>query len=59
MAVMAHRLAQFADKAHLDKAHLERVNRAIVLGLIGGGLLACALGAVGYDVYALVRLFSA
>jgi len=51
---MAHRLAHFADKAHL-----ERVNRAIVLGLIGFGLLACALGAIGYDVYAWGRLFSA
>jgi len=54
---MAHRLAHFADKAHFDKAHLERLNRAVVLGLIGFGLLACVLGAVGYDLYALGRLF--
>jgi len=55
---MAHRLAHFADRAHLDKAHLERFNRAVVLGLIGAGLLACVLGAVVYDFYALGRLFS-
>jgi len=54
---MAHRLAHFADKAHFDKAHLARLNRAVVLGLIGFGLLACVLGAVGYDLYALGRLF--
>jgi len=55
---MAHRLAHFADRAHLDKAHLERFNRVVVLGLIGAGLLACVLGAVVYDFYALGRLFS-
>lgn len=51
---MAHRIAHFADKAHL-----ERLNRAIVLGLIGTGLLACAFGAIVYDFYALGRLVSA
>jgi hypothetical protein len=55
MAVMAHRMAHLADKAHLLDT-LERVNGAIVLGLIGTGLTACAFGAIVYDVG---RLFSA
>jgi hypothetical protein len=51
---MAHRIAHFADKAHLDRQTLGRVNSALMLGLIGGGLLACALGAFLYDVERLV-----
>ncbi|HTV36267.1 MAG TPA: hypothetical protein VMF12_07530 [Xanthobacteraceae bacterium] len=35
---------------------LARLNEAIVLGLVGSGLLACMLGASVYDVG---RLFSA
>jgi hypothetical protein len=42
-------MAHLADKAHLDKHTLARVNSAIMLILIGGGLLACVLGAVIYD----------
>ena len=48
---MAHRLVHFADKAHL-----EQLEGVIVLGLVGFGLLTCALGAIVYDVG---RLFSA
>jgi hypothetical protein len=51
MAVMAH----LVDKAHLS-GKLERVESAIVLGVIGTGLAACALGAIVYDIG---RLFSA
>ena len=52
---MAHRMAHLVDKAHLfDK--LDRVESAIVLGVVGTGLLACALGAIVYDIG---RLFSA
>jgi hypothetical protein len=47
---MAHRMAHLAEKAHLDKATLARVNSGIMLGLIGSGLVACAIGAVIYDV---------
>ena len=44
-------------KAHfVDRYMLARVNTAIMLGLVGGGLAACVLGAVVYDVG---RLFSA
>jgi hypothetical protein len=50
MAVMAHRMAHFADKAHLDRHTLGRVNSAIMLGLVGTGLVACAFGAIVYDV---------
>jgi len=48
-------MAHLADKAHFDKRTLARVNSGILLGLIGGGLAACVLGAVAYDVG---RLFS-
>jgi hypothetical protein len=40
----------------LDRQTLGRVNRAVMLGLVGSGLLACAAGAFVYDVG---RLFSA
>jgi len=46
---MAHRIAHFADKAHLDRETLARVNSAVMLGLIGSGLAACAIGALIYD----------
>jgi len=38
------------DKAHFDKSMLDRVESAIMLGLVGSGLAACAIGAVIYDV---------
>jgi hypothetical protein len=47
---MAHRIAHFADKAHLDRETLARVNSAVMLGLIGSGLAACAIGALVYDI---------
>ena len=34
----------------VDKETLGRVNTAIVLGLVGGGWAACAIGALVYDV---------
>lgn len=53
MATMAH----LVDKVHgFDKHTLARVNSALMLGLIGTGLAACAFGAIVYDVG---RLFSA
>lgn len=53
---MAHRMAHLVDKAHLDRQTLGRLNTAIMLGVIGSGLMACALGAIVYDIG---RLFSA
>ena len=45
-----------ADKVHLDKATLARVNSAMMVGVVGSGLAACAAGAMIFD---LGRLFSA
>ncbi|MFY9760036.1 MAG: hypothetical protein WB772_19525 [Xanthobacteraceae bacterium] len=50
-------MAHLADKAHLDKHTLARVNSAIMLILIGGGLLACVLGAVIYDLGRLLSMW--
>jgi hypothetical protein len=53
MALMAH----LVDKLHgFDKHTLARFNTAVMLGVIGTGLAACAFGAIVYDVG---RLFSA
>jgi len=49
-------MAHLAQKAHFDRAALARVNSAVIFGLIGGGLAACAISAIVYD---LGRLFSA
>jgi hypothetical protein len=50
-------MAHLVDKAHgFDKHTLARVNAALMLGLIGTGLAACAFGAIVFDVG---RLFSA
>jgi len=48
-------MAHCLGKTHLDRHVLARVNSAIMLGLVGSGLAACALGAFAYDVG---RLFS-
>ncbi|HEV7990029.1 MAG TPA: hypothetical protein VGP23_16205 [Candidatus Binataceae bacterium] len=50
-------MAHLADKAHLDKHTLARVNSAIMLIVIGGGLLACVLGAVIYDLGRLLSMW--
>lgn len=34
----------------LDKQTLLRANRALLLGVVGSGLVACVLGALVYDV---------
>jgi hypothetical protein len=36
--------------SHLVEKHtLARVNTAVMLALVGGGLAACAIGAIVYD----------
>jgi hypothetical protein len=50
---MAHfnMMAHFVDKIHFaGKDTLDRVESAIVIGLVGSGLAACAIGAFIYDV---------
>jgi hypothetical protein len=34
----------------LDRHWLYRANRAFLIGVVGGGLLVCALGASIYDI---------
>jgi hypothetical protein len=47
---MAHFAWLDFDKTHSMWTALDRVESAIVLGLIGTGLAACAMGAVFYDI---------
>jgi hypothetical protein len=47
-------MAHLADKTYFDKRTLARVNSAIMVGLIGGGLLVCVLGAAAYDLDRLI-----
>jgi hypothetical protein len=47
---LPHRIADFADKAHIDLVLLGRINSAVIMGLVGGGLVACAVGATLYDL---------
>jgi hypothetical protein len=53
---MPHFAGSYFHKLHPVRDVLDRVESAVVLGLIGAGLAACALGAVVYDVG---RLFAA
>lgn len=50
-------MAHLADKIHFDKHTLERVNSIILLGLIGGGLAVCVLGAAAYDLDRLLSMW--
>ena len=54
---MAHFARHPFDKAHPVRDALDRVESAIVVVLVGAGLLACALGAVVYDVGRAVSVF--
>jgi hypothetical protein len=54
---MAHFAWHPFDKAHPVRDALDRMESAIVIGLVGLGLLACALGAVIYDVERFVAAF--
>jgi hypothetical protein len=49
-------MAHFANKLHVDKQKVDRVESAVLLSLIGGGLALCVLGAAVYDIG---RAFSA
>jgi hypothetical protein len=43
-------MAHFADKLHVDKQTIDRVESAVLLFLIGGGVALCVLGAAVYDI---------
>ncbi len=43
-------MAHFAGKLHVDKQTIDRVESAVLLSLIGGGLVLCVLGASVYDI---------
>ena len=43
-------MAHFADKLHVDKQKIDRVELAVLLSVIGGGLALCVLGATVYDI---------
>ena len=43
-------MAHFADKLHVDKQAIDRVESAVLLFFIGGGVALCVLGAAVYDI---------
>ena len=43
-------MAHFANKLHVDKQKIDRVESAVLLSIIGGGLALCVLGATVYDI---------
>ena len=47
---MGHFAGSYFAKSHAVRDVLDRVETAIVVGLIGTGLVACALAALVYDV---------
>jgi hypothetical protein len=50
-------MAHLAEKIHVDRDTLDRVESAIMLSLVGGGLAACAIGAVIYDIGRMVSIW--
>ncbi|MFZ0422901.1 MAG: hypothetical protein WAL80_08495 [Xanthobacteraceae bacterium] len=42
-------MLHLAGKAHIDKATIAKVNSAVMLGVVGFGLAACAFGAIIFD----------
>jgi hypothetical protein len=49
--VRAFATVEVAIMAHLvEKDTLSRANSALVLAVVGGGLVACAIGAVVFDI---------
>ena len=52
---MAHRkvrleVAHLVDRVDVDRGTLTRIQSAVIVGSIGSGLLACALGAFIFDL---------
>lgn len=46
----ASAVAHFAHKLHVDKQKIDRVESAVLLSLIGGGLALCVFGSAVYDI---------
>jgi hypothetical protein len=46
----ANAMAHFADKLHVDKQKIDRMESAVLLSLIGGGLALCVFGSAVYDI---------
>jgi hypothetical protein len=49
-------MTPFADKLHVSRQKIDRVESAVLLSMIGGGLALCIFGATVYDIG---RAFSA
>jgi hypothetical protein len=43
-------MAHFADRLHVDKQKIERVESAMLLSVIVGGLALCVSGAAIYNI---------
>jgi hypothetical protein len=43
-------MARFADKLHVDTQKIDRVESAVLLSIIVGGLALCVLGAAISDI---------
>jgi hypothetical protein len=50
-------MVHLAAKAHFDRETLGRVNSAFMVTMIGSGLVACAIGALFYDVGRLIAVW--
>ena len=51
MALRTLAMIHMLERMHfLDRRRLARINSALMFGLFGGGLAACAIGAFVYDV---------
>jgi hypothetical protein len=43
-------MAHFTNKLHVDKETIDRVESAVLLSFIGGGLALCVLGSAVHDI---------
>jgi hypothetical protein len=51
-------MAHCANKIHfVENGTLDRVETAIVLGVIGSGLAACAIGAIVFDFGRMISIW--
>lgn len=48
-------IAMLADNLHVNRQKIDRLESAVLLSLVGGGLALCVLGATAYDI---ARAFS-